>query len=70
MKYTVKDCVTGRVTFLFYRSGSLYYRCENGFIFDVPISDTGDAVFKESDKGIYFMRWIRKAIVVMENEST
>lgn len=40
----------------------LYYETEKGLIFEVPISDTGDAVFKPEDKAIMFMRWIRKEI--------
>lgn len=55
MKYTVKECVAGKVQFLFYRSGTLFYRCENGFVFEVPTADTNDAVFKDVDKGIFFM---------------
>lgn len=58
----LKDCIKGNVTFLFYRKGYLYYSCENGFVFTVPVEDTGDAEFKSSDKGIFFMRWIRKTI--------
>lgn len=66
MKPTVKDCIDGIVTFQFYRSGDLYYKCHNGFLFTVPISDTNDAVFNYQDRGIYFMRWIRKAIDALE----
>ena len=32
------------------------------FEFPVPISDTAGARFLRSDKGIFFMRWIRKHI--------
>ena len=32
------------------------------FQFPVPISDTGEATFLNSDKALYFMRYIRKAI--------
>lgn len=67
MNYTVKECVAGKVQFLFYRSGTLFYRCENGFVFEVPITDTNDAVFKDVDKGIFFMRWIRKALDQLNN---
>lgn len=59
---TVKECIDGTVKFQFYRSGELYYKCQNGFMFSVPVSDTNDAVFNSEDRGIYFMRWIRKAI--------
>jgi hypothetical protein len=52
--------------FSFYRSGTLYYQCENGFQFPVPVADTNDAVFKSNDKGIFFMRWIRKELAARE----
>jgi hypothetical protein len=67
MNITIKDCVQGTVKFQYYRSGELHYKCENGFIFSVPISDTNDAAFKVEDKGILFMRWIRKALQVQNN---
>lgn len=58
----VKECVKGNVTFQFYRKGELFYKCDNGFVFTVPISDTGDACFLNVEKGIFFMRWIRQAV--------
>lgn len=67
MTYTVKDCINGPVKFQFYRSGVLYYKCANGFVFEVPVTDTNDAVFKDEDKGIFFMRWIRKALDQLNN---
>lgn len=58
----VKDLVTSgkKVTFVRYQSGSLWYRCDDGFEFPVPIDDTGDAAFLPEDKAIIYMRWIRK----------
>lgn len=58
---TLVELVKESVTFQFYRDGSLYYKTESGFMFAVPISDTGTGTFKSSDKGLMFMRWIRKA---------
>lgn len=58
----VLEWIAGTVKFQFYRSGDLYYKCQNGFVFTVPVSDTHDAVFKDEDRGIFFMRWIRKNI--------
>ncbi|CAB4162940.1 hypothetical protein UFOVP787_191 [uncultured Caudovirales phage] len=58
----IKDCVKGNVTFQYYRKGELYYKCQNGLIFPVPVSDTGDASFNNEDKGMLFMRWIRKEL--------
>ncbi len=59
---TLKECVAGRVKFHFFRRGNLYYRCANGFVFPVPVTDTGDGVFSPEDKGVFFMRWIRKEL--------
>jgi hypothetical protein len=70
MKYTIKDCIQGTVTFQYYRAGELHYKCENGFAFSVPISDTDQAAFKAEDKGIFFMRWIRKFLLVQSQSNT
>lgn len=35
------------------------------FEFPVPVSDTTGARFLRSDKGIFFMRWIRKYLEVL-----
>lgn len=53
------DRVNGEVEFKYYRDGSLWYECNDGFLFPVPITETGTATFMSKDKGIYFMRWIR-----------
>ena len=52
--------VKGKVKFMYYRKDNLYYRTDNGFVFPVPVSDTGDASFLAEDKAILFMRYIRK----------
>ena len=62
----VKECIKGNVTFAFYRKGFLHYNCENGFQFRVPINDCGDACFNKEDKGILFMRYIRKELKLLE----
>jgi hypothetical protein len=56
----IKECVSGKVRFQYYRDNELWYECDNGFRFPVPINDTAGAVFLNEDKGILFMRWIRK----------
>jgi hypothetical protein len=48
------------VTFSYYRDGSLWYITDLGFLFPVPIDDIGNATFLATDKGILFMRYIRK----------
>ena len=62
----IKDCIKGTVEFLYYRKGELYYKCENGFTFTVPVSDTGDASFGANDRAMLFMRWIRKELAKAE----
>lgn len=56
----LKDHITGPVIFQYYRDGQLWYITSTKFLFPVDINDTGSAIFKNTDKGIYFMRWIRK----------
>ncbi len=60
----IKDMVTGdkKVTFEHYKDGELWYRTETGFLFPVPIAETGSAMFLKEDKAILFMRYIRKHI--------
>lgn len=48
------------VQFQFYRAGELFYKTAYDEIFTVPISDIGDAVFKDRDKALYFMRYMNK----------
>jgi hypothetical protein len=57
----VKEHIKGQVRFQYYRDGSLYYKTEfTDLTFPVPITDVGNATFLAEDKGILFMRWIRK----------
>lgn len=62
MTYKIKELVSGTtVTFVEYRKGFLYYNVVGtDFVFPVPVEDTGDATFLASDKGMFFMRYIRK----------
>jgi hypothetical protein len=66
----IKDMVKGNKTvkFKFYRKEELFYETECGFLFPVPISDTGDGQFNDVDKAMYFMRYIRKHINEIEKE--
>ena len=69
---TLKELVAGEVLFCEYRKGNLWYSCtaQHGFIFPVPIEDTGDGIFKHKDKGIFFMRYIRKHLDTLNAGST
>lgn len=60
-RMTIKDHIRGNVKFQFYRDGQLYYKTEfTHLTFPVPISDIGNATFLVEDKGMFFMRYIRK----------
>lgn len=67
---SIKDLIKNNyVTFSHYRAGHLYYLIndltsenEDQYIFPVPIEDIGDATFPCTDKAMFFMRYIRKAM--------
>lgn len=65
---TLKDHISGNVTFTKYKQGHLYYQTSTGLEFPVPVEDTGEADFLASDKGIYFMRYIRKHLSNLQNQ--
>ena len=71
-KFNIKSAVKNSVKFSYYRKGNLYYKAidDNDLVleFPVPIEDIGDATFEDVDKGIYFMRYIRKHIETLANE--
>jgi hypothetical protein len=62
---TLKDHVRGEVHFTHYFDGDLWYMTSTGFHFPVPISDIGTATFLNKDKGILFMRYIRKHLEII-----
>jgi hypothetical protein len=66
----IKEHVSGTVKFVKYLGGNLYYRTESGLEFAVPISDTGNATFPAEEKGMMFMRWIRKHLELIQNPVT
>ena len=63
----LKNRIKGQVNFSYFRDGSLWYECEDGYLFPVPIKDTTNSqgaspTFNATEKGILFMRWIRKSM--------
>lgn len=56
------------VRFEYYRKGELWYSTECGFMFPVPLSDTGDGTFAKQDKALLFMRYIRQHLEAMAQE--
>lgn len=67
----IKELVSDgkRVYFEYYRKGELWYKCDNGFMFPVPINDTGDGTFQKEDKAMLFMRYIRKQLESVSKEN-
>jgi hypothetical protein len=55
------------VKFKCYSNNELWYICNDGFEFPVPISDTNDAEFKNEDKAILFMRWINNHMILISS---
>lgn len=68
---TLKQMVESgkKVKFEFYRKGELWYSTECGFKFPVPIDDTGDGTFLRDDAAMYFMRYIKKQMKAVEEET-
>ena len=65
--YNIKDMIKNKkVTFVKYTKQELIYTTECGFEFPVPIADTGEGVFLDTDKAMLFMRYIRKHIAFIE----
>ena len=62
----LKDHIKGTVKFQFYRAGNLYYKTSTGLEFPVPIEDVGNATILNEDKGMLFMRYIRKHLKALE----
>ena len=61
----LRQRVKGRVQFVYFRDGTLWYSTDDDWEFPVAVEDTTNAqgacpTFKAEDKGIVFMRWIRK----------
>lgn len=71
MSYNIKEMVRDnkRVKFCYYKHGELFYITECGFMFPVPISDTGDGTFLAEDKAMLFMRYIRKQIEAIKRDN-
>ena len=63
---SLKERVAGVVKFVKLVNSELWYVCEDGFEFAVPLEDTAGAEFKAEDKGLFFMRWIRKHMAMLD----
>jgi hypothetical protein len=64
---TIKDHIKGNASFVYFRDGSLWYRTgETQLLFPVPVNDTGTSTFLATEKGVFFMRWIRKYLASLD----
>jgi hypothetical protein len=67
LKELIKD---HQVTFQYYRDHELWYRIEDtDFLFPVHINEITNTTFPNSDKAIFFMRWIRKYMEEIQNNA-
>jgi len=57
-----------KVHFFFYREENLYYKTECGFVFKIPIADTGNGTFGAEESALQMMRWLRPAIDEVNEE--
>jgi len=66
----IKRAVTEnrKVTYDYYRDGSLWYKTEFGEIFPVPIDDIGNATFNREEKAILLMRYMRRWNLQLSSE--
>ena len=64
---TLKDMVKGdkKARFAYYRDQALHYETEDGFVFPVPISETGSATYNAEERAMLLMRYIRKHLEVL-----
>jgi len=64
---SLKDRVKNKVVvFEYYRDNALWYKCEDGFLFPVPIEDIGLATFLREEKALFLMRWINRYMKAIE----
>jgi hypothetical protein len=67
----LKARVKGRVRFTRFVDNTLYYATDDGWVFPVPLEDANNSqgsspTFLAEDKAMFFMRWIRNAMVAEE----
>lgn len=63
----IKEAVKQNVSFSYYKDGELWYKDFENNLFPVPIADIGNATFLSEDKGMLFMRYMRKWNEVSNN---
>lgn len=68
----IKDMVSDNKTVSFVKcsNSELWYQTECGFEFPIPFGDIQGATFLAKDKALFFMRWIRPHINMLQSERT
>lgn len=51
-----------KVTFLHYQEKNLWYITDGGLTYSIPVEDTGNGIFLPTERSVYHMKWIRKAL--------
>lgn len=59
---SLRATLDGNDYWAIYEIGHIIDGAVNCYQFTVPLSDIGTGTLKASDKAIYYMRWIRKAM--------
>lgn len=67
-QYVLTDLVKSRAVFEVYKQGNLIYSI-GSFRFPVPISELDDAAVGFQEKGIFFMKWIKRQLKALQEQS-
>jgi hypothetical protein len=71
----LKHRLNNPIVFAYFQDHTLYYKCEDGFVFPVPLADTinsqgNSPKFYNEERGMMFMKWICKAMVAIQAANT
>ncbi len=65
---SIKEHIQGQAIFQHYQDGKLWYKTSTtGLLFPVPIVDLDNAKALSVEKGMFFMKWIKKWLKEVEN---
>lgn len=56
----ILKCSKSTIRFAYFRDGSLWFRTVEDDLFPVPVEDVKGTTIYAFDKGIFFLRWMRK----------
>ena len=64
----ITSLVKGKTArFVRYREGHFIYETEDGFQFPVPLAEIGTATLLAEDRALFFTRWIRRHLELIES---